>query len=237
MNQNIREPLSVGFDHTANPNFSDYNFRNTALRINEYRISADPNVPLDKAPGFASPLSMVHKSKTITNNIHKWLDAYTAYMLVIVSSYPQRSLELLKYQQIIRRAATKFKGSAFLSYDEEFRRRASYDLSIRWDKVDLEMWTVTFSGLAKPHCLVCSSPYHSQIDCPIADPPRQQPRNGPVCFRFNQTSGYTTSTCPFPHVCRRCRSAAHSIVNCPNSISRTSQRHNTSTSSSERSKR
>ena len=191
----------------------------------------------DSTPGSASPLSMVRKRKPIIDNFHKWLDAYTAYVLVIVSSYPRRSLELLKYQQIISRAATKFKGLAFLSYDEQFRRRAAYDLTICWAQVDLELWTVTFSGLAKPHCLVCSSPYHSQIDCPSAEPPRQQPRNGPVCFRFNRTSGCTSSTCPFPHVCRRCRSAAHSIVNCPNSTSRTTQRHHTSTSSGERSKR
>ena len=46
MNQSIREPLSVGFDHIAIPKFSNYNFRNTALKINGYRISADPNVPL-----------------------------------------------------------------------------------------------------------------------------------------------------------------------------------------------
>ncbi|XP_068730839.1 uncharacterized protein [Montipora capricornis] len=175
----------------------------------------------DSTPGSASPLSMVRKRKPIIDNFHKWLDAYTAYVLVIVSSYPRRSLELLKYQQIISRAATKFKGLAFLSYDEQFCRRAAYDLTICWDQVDLELWTVTFSGLAKPHCLVCSSPYHSQIDCPSTDLPRQQPRNGPVCFRLNRTSGCTSSTSPFPHVCRRCRSATHSIVNCPNSVSKT----------------
>ena len=31
------------------------------------------------------------------------------------------------------------------------------DLRISWDQVDIELCTVTFSGLAKPHCLVCSS--------------------------------------------------------------------------------
>ena len=63
------------------------------------------------------------------------------------------------------------------------------------------------------------------------------PQNGPVCFRFNRTSGCTSSTCLFPHICLRCRSAAHSIVNCPNSMSRTTQRHHSSISSGERSKR
>ena len=119
-----------------------------------------PNIQLrldDSVPGSSAPLTMVRKRKPVIDTFHKWLDAYTAYMLVIVESYPRRSLELLKYQQIISRAATKFKGLAFLSYDEQFRRRAAYDLTLNWDQVDLELWTVTFSGLAKPHCLVCSS--------------------------------------------------------------------------------
>ena len=80
---------------------------------------------------------------------------------------------------MICRAAIKFKGLAFFSYDEQFRRRAAYDLTICWGQVDLELWTVTFSGLAELHYLVCSNPYHSQIDCPSVDPLRQQPRNGP----------------------------------------------------------
>ena len=76
----------------------------------------------DSTPGSASPVSMVRKRKPVIDTFQKWLDACTAYMLVLVTSYPRRSLELLKYQQIISRAATKFKGLAFLAYDEQFRR-------------------------------------------------------------------------------------------------------------------
>ena len=49
--------------------------------------------------------------------------------------------------------------------------------------------TVTFSGQPKPLCFLCYSPYHSQLDCPIADPARH-PSRGP-----------TTSlrTCQVPH--------------------------------------
>ena len=142
----------------------------------------------DSVPSSSAPLTMVRKRKPVIDTFHKWLDAYTTYMLVIVESHPRRSLELLKYQQIISRAATKFKGLAFLSYDEQFRRRAAYDLTLNWDQADLELWTVTFSGLAKPHCLVCSSPYHSQSDCPSDDLSHLQPKSGPVCFRFNHSS-------------------------------------------------
>ena len=96
------------------------------------------------------------------------------------TSYPRCSPELLKYQQIIRKAGTKFKGLAFLAYDKQFCCRTAYDFSISWDQVDLELWMVTFSSLAKPHCLLCSSPYHSQTECPSVDSSRLQPRNKPV---------------------------------------------------------
>ena len=51
----------------------------------------------------------------------------------------------------------KFKGFAWRAYDAQCRSRAACDLSLGWDMVDLELWTVTFSGLDKPPCPTCSS--------------------------------------------------------------------------------
>ena len=118
----------------------------------------------DSSPGsLSSPPSMVRKRKPVIDTFHKWLDAYTTYMLVIAAAYPRRSIELLKYQQIISRAETLL-GSC-----------------------RLELWTVLFSVLAKPHCLTCCSPDHKQSECPSADHSRHQPK-GPVCFKFNRSS-------------------------------------------------
>ena len=81
------------------------------------------------SPG--SLLTFVWKKKPVVNTFHKWLDTFTSYTLVIVAAYPLRcSLELIKYQQIISKTVTKFKGLAWLSYDEQFRRRAAFELSI-----------------------------------------------------------------------------------------------------------
>ena len=69
-------------------------------------------LPLDdSSPGsLSSPSSMVQKRKPVIDTIHKWLDAYTTYKLVIVAAYPRCSIELLKYQQIISRVETQFQG-------------------------------------------------------------------------------------------------------------------------------
>ena len=79
---------------------------------------------------LGSPVTMVRKRKPVIDTFQKWLDTFTTFMLVIVATYPRRALELIKYQQIISRAVTKFKGLAWLAYDEQFRRRAAYDLSL-----------------------------------------------------------------------------------------------------------
>ena len=68
--------------------------------------------------------------------------------------------------------------------------------------MDIELCTVTFSGLAKPHCLVCSSPHHSQSSCPSTNRFCQSSKNSPVCFRFNRSSGCNSHSCPSQHVFR-----------------------------------
>ena len=169
----------------------------------------------DLSPGSqTAPITMVRKQKPVIDNFHKWLDAYTSYMLVIVSAYPRRALELLKYQQIISKAVSQFKGLAWLTYDEQFRCSAAYDLTLSWDLVDMELWTVTFTGLPKPHCFVCSSPYHSQSDCPKADPSRRPSRGSAYSFSFNKPTGCPRRSCQYAHICSPCHSAAHAFPNC-----------------------
>ena len=76
------------------------------------------------------PVTMVRKKKPVIDTFPKWLDAFMTYMLILVNAYPRRALELIKYQQIISRAVAKFKGLAWLSYNQQFHRRAAYDLSL-----------------------------------------------------------------------------------------------------------
>ena len=66
----------------------------------------------DSSPG-SSPVTMVRKRKPVIDSFHRWLDAFTAYALVIVGSHPRRSLELFKYQQIISRTASNSRVPLF----------------------------------------------------------------------------------------------------------------------------
>ena len=134
-------------------------------------------------------------------------------MLVIVAVYPMHAAELIKHQQTISKAVTKFKSLAWLTYDKQFRRCAACDLSKAWETNDLELWTVTFSGLAKPHSSVCSSPYHQVEDCPNQDQRRKPCRQALVCFDFNKPSGCQQHSCYFPHNCCPCRSSSNRPTN------------------------
>ena len=56
----------------------------------------------DASPGSqGSPLTLVRRKKPVIDTFQKWLEAFTAYMLVIVAVHPSRALELIKYQQTI----------------------------------------------------------------------------------------------------------------------------------------
>ena len=73
----------------------------------------------DSPPGsLGSPLTVVKRKKPVVDSFQKWLDMSMAYMLVIVTAYPNRAVEFIKYQQIISRKVTKFKGLAWYTYDE-----------------------------------------------------------------------------------------------------------------------
>ena len=62
---------------------------------------------------------MVKWKKPVIDSFRRWLDPFTAYMLVIVAVHPTRALQLIKYQQVISWAVSKFKGLAWLTYDEQ----------------------------------------------------------------------------------------------------------------------
>ena len=78
----------------------------TPPQVPELRLPLD-----DSSQGsLSSATYTVRKRKPVIDTFHKWLDTYTTYKLVIVATYPRRSIELLKYQQIISRVETQFQG-------------------------------------------------------------------------------------------------------------------------------
>ena len=82
---------------------------------------------------------MVRKKKAVIDSFHKWVDAYTMFMHVLVTAYPRRAVEFIKYLQIISKAEAKFRGLAWLHYDEQFRCHASQYLTLNFFQVKLSL--------------------------------------------------------------------------------------------------
>ena len=163
---------------------------------------------------------MVRKRKPIIDSFHKWLDAFTGYAWSLSAPIHGDPLNCSNTSKLLVGQPPNSRVPLFWPTTGHFRRQAANDLRISWDQVGIELWTVTFSGLAKPHYLVCSSPHHSQSSCPNADPFCQSSKNSSVWFHFNRSSGCNSCSCPFPHICHRCRSADHSFVSCSSSFSK-----------------
>ena len=67
-------------------------------------------------------------STRVKRHVHDfstWMEAWTTYLCVLVSSAPERAPELLAYQAIITDAKQKFRSDGWLAYDSQFRAAAS----------------------------------------------------------------------------------------------------------------
>ena len=97
----------------------------------------------DLSPGSSgTPITMVRKKKPVIDSFHKWVDAFTTFMLVVVHAYLGRSAEMIKYLQIISGTEAKFRGLTWHHHDKEFHRCATHYLSLNWGLVNLELLPV-----------------------------------------------------------------------------------------------
>ena len=151
--------------------------------------------------GLTIPLPSPAQSPKVTS-IDRWLDAFAIYSSLILYSYPSRGVDLISYQQLIRESARKFLGMAWYVYDEEFRRRASHNLSKKWGERDVQLYLDTFTGLPKSiFCKSCSSSDHFTDSCPLSsrfkDSP--SPNHADLCYNFNNGVPCARTPCPYRH--------------------------------------
>ena len=81
----------------------------------------------------------VKPPKKITS-ISQWLQAFAIYSLVMVSYFPGRAIDLLRYQLLILRTAARFSGLAWANYDEAFRRDAAARQLTDWSIMNVELY-------------------------------------------------------------------------------------------------
>ena len=179
------------------------------------------------------PVQLIHDPhpKAIQRRVHDlstWLEAWTAFVNVILSAAPRRSNELLGYQAIIIDANKKFFPDAWLAYDRQFRLACANDPSRSWNVVDANMWQLTMTGKSRPTCTACflvhplsgggRCPFRSHSSQAIAHTastsrPREIIHDGrEVCRNYNFRR-CTSGQCVRAHVCLRCR-GSHPSTSC-----------------------
>ena len=154
------------------------------------------------------------------HDLATWLEAWTAYLNILLLSAPQRSSELLGYQAIIVDANKKFYPDAWLAYDRQFRTACAADFTRRWNIIDPNMWQLTMTGKARPPCSSCFivHPLDAKGRCPFRPFHQnfhsQEPfyKGREICRNFNMRQCNLTQ-CPRAHVCLRCR-GDHTSTTC-----------------------
>ena len=93
-------------------------------------ISMDGRVVVSSAP----------KPARRVVNIVQWCQAFAIYALILTSSFPHRAADLMRYLLSILRTYTQFGGTAWLDYDEAFRRDAAARQISDWSAIHVELY-------------------------------------------------------------------------------------------------
>lgn len=126
-------------------------------------------------------------------NIEKWTDAFLIFSAIYLTTFPNRTKELLHYMFNIRESARKG-GFAWRAYDEQFRLRQAVNPS-SWAHINPDLWW---------RCTLSSEPANQIGPVP---PPRKY-----TCHEFNKGSCRWPS-CRFGHTCSAC-GGQHPAVSC-----------------------
>lgn len=166
--------------------------------------SAGPTVSLD---GRVIIGPATHPPRRLSDII-QWLQAFSIYASVVVASFPGRARDLWAYQLLILRTFARFRGLAWLNYDEAFRRDAAARHVTDWSSMHLELFSYHTSASVRAQ----PSP-----DLLVRRESTGAVSGTTICRSWN--SGRCISThplCRYLHVCDvpSCR-GPHRRISCP----------------------
>ena len=134
-------------------------------------------------------------------DIISWIDCWIAYCQVVLTFSPSRSVELLKYLDLIVRTHRSFPSAdVWLRYDRGFRRKAACSpVPLDWGSTDLEVFHQAYasSNVLQPAALLSQS-FRRSGELPRGGEAQGSPSAAEICRTWN--SGHCTSGFAF---CRR----------------------------------
>ena len=156
-------------------------------------------------------------------NIIEWVQCFGIYTAIISKKEPDRTADLIGYQQMIIDSSQNCCEGGWLNYDRHFRLKASATGLKDWSSVEMNIWKRAFPDRVKQFPPQYTPSYTRQ------GPQRysanySQPRERKICLEWNDSPN---PNCPYPdckfeHRCYRCvfnsrvTDTRHKALFCPN---------------------
>lgn len=141
-------------------------------------------------------LQTSEKNSKKINNIEQWTDAFIIFCSIYLEAHPAKTLEILKYMNDVRLAASRSGNLGFKEYDQQFRLKMAKNPTKPWGEVDSELWLMFVLPAVKT--LSAAPTYQSQSK---------------KCYNYNYQGSCFRSPCAYLHVCIKC-GGQHPINNC-----------------------
>lgn len=129
-------------------------------------------------------------------DIETWTNAFIVFTSIYITAHPDKAGELLQYLFNIRDCAARQGGSAWRTYDEQFRIRQAAN-PISWATIHNELWWRCIQVRSVPQQTAAVFGVRTQYSCDA----------------FN--NGFCQwPSCKYPHVCSGC-GLGHRVTECP----------------------
>ena len=125
----------------------------------------------------------------------QWFSAFLIYASIYQEQFPEKACQLFQYMAIVQGLNKSFGIEAAVKYDEDYRKMRSRFPSMRWDKLQQEIYLLAASrSVHKSHKLRSQAqPFRKIPYCPQG-----------FCRQFNQQGACTWDKCIYKHECYKC---------------------------------
>lgn len=155
---------------------------------------------LAKSDRQSSERTEEDRRRAVPKTFQNWLQAFCIYSAVMGERFPGKCSGLFQHLDIIAEAFRHFGGSAWFSYDENFRQKLAVHPSLHWGAKDVGLW------------LNLMLPPRPQFTPRPASNGQSPVRKG-VCFAFNEGQCKFLLNCRYKHECSYC-GGTHAASRC-----------------------
>jgi len=134
----------------------------------------------------------------------EWVQCFNIFVAVFHSSQPDRTPDLIGYQNLIMQTSKLGQEGRWILYDRRFRLKASALRLQHWSTIDITVWHMAFPELSPRSVPILQRGAYRP-------PQRTTTTNRPICLDWNDTHNAQCPhcDCKFDHICYCCAHNYH----------------------------